>query len=178
MTEGDNSDHSTAFSRLVDVDDITSDPRDYRLAANADQCAAIAKRLRVEGAEKFEGAVTLWREGQDVLLKGEVAARLARTCVVSLNPMTEDISEHFRLRFMRDLPENFEDEPEDEDFEQLPNDVIDIGDVLMQQAVLAMSPHPRLPNAEAPQRGNDDRQKLSPFSVLKGLVDEPSGTNS
>jgi uncharacterized metal-binding protein YceD (DUF177 family) len=168
----------TKFSRKIDIDDVSADARQWRLATTESDRAAIAKRLKVEAVTSFSGEASLWREGADVILEGKVSAALERVCVVSLAPVTEQVAEHFRLRFMKKLPETFEDEPEDEDFEQLPPDTIDLADILVQQAALAMSAHPRKPDAEPPAGAGAGNEKVSPFSVLKGLVDEPSGTNS
>jgi hypothetical protein len=128
------------------------------------------------------------KSGGRVHVAGHVRARIGQTCVVSLDPIENDIDEPIDLIFappeqipqLADLVEAAESDTEIPDPpEPIVNGVIDLGRLATDALFLAIDPYPRRPDAvfEPPVVAAD--QEDHPFAALKALqVDaKPPGPN-
>ncbi|MEM6747865.1 MAG: DUF177 domain-containing protein [Pseudomonadota bacterium] len=158
------------LSAAVAIDQLSEDPTERSMTVNADDRHALAQRLDVPGVNALSGTLRAVRHGSLIHIDGRLDADLERICVVSLEPMAESISEDFSTDYTVDVPESLDDDVEvDLDApEPLDGDNLGFGDVLLEQLVLAMSPHPRKEGAEAPNDPGAVRES-SPFDVLKAL---------
>jgi uncharacterized metal-binding protein YceD (DUF177 family) len=129
----------------------------------------VAKRWRRDGVE----------------ITGELKARAEQPCVITLEPVFQDINETFRVTFLPErsalvAPVGRTDrelvlDPEGEDPpETFSGDAIDVWAVVFEVLLLAIDPFPRAQGAELATTGldvadEDNQDKQSPFSVLRTL---------
>jgi uncharacterized metal-binding protein YceD (DUF177 family) len=120
------------------------------------------------------------RSGGRVHVTGEVQARIGQTCVVTLDPIENDIDEVIDLTFappeqIRSLAALVDEAAQSED-EEVPdppepiiNGVIDLGRLATDALFLAIDPYPRKPDAafEPPTEIRDPSDH--PFAGLKAL---------
>jgi uncharacterized metal-binding protein YceD (DUF177 family) len=129
-------------------------------------------------ALRFVGEITPAGR-RDLLLRGRLTATVVQPCVVTLEPVTTDLSETVERRYAEDyaLPAGEEVEiPADDSLEPLPA-VIDLGAVAAEALALALPLYPRRPGADlgefvhagagvTPLRDTD----LRPFAGLARLA--------
>jgi len=119
------------------------------------------------------------RGGGRFHVAGRVRARIGQTCVVTLDPIENDIDEEIDLIFAppEQIPElsDLVDEAAESDVEipdppePIENGVIDLGRVATDALFLAVDPYPRKPDAvfEPPVVAADPEDH--PFAALKAL---------
>ncbi len=112
-------------------------------------------------------------------VEGRVRARVGQTCVVTLDPIENDIDEPIDLIFApsEQIPEmaDLVEEAAESDVEipdppePIENGVIDLGRIATDALYLAVDPYPRKPDAvfEAPVVAEDPEDH--PFAALKAL---------
>lgn len=148
------------FSRPVTVTALRRGAETVTLAATAEEEAALARRLGVEGVRKLAAEVTLTPRGKGVVrARGRLTAVLDRLCVVTLAPLEESIDERFTVVYRPDSgrPEQGKGaagqqeevalDPESDDEETYAGGVIDLGEFVAQTLALALDPWPRAPGA-------------------------------
>ena len=160
----------SSISRPLKIAEIEVDPTHVTLEASESDRPEIAKAFGLRSIDRLKGTVEVTRHGTLIRVTGALEADLGRTCVVSLEPMQELLNEDFAVEFTTDAPNEPGEEAEgDLDApEYLDGDALDLGEVLIEQLVLAMDPHPRKEDAEAPVDPGAG-EGSSPFDVLKGL---------
>jgi hypothetical protein len=114
---------------------------------------------------------------------GRVQARIGQICVVSLDPIENDIDEAIDLIFAppEQIPElsDLVDEAAERDTEipdppePIENGVIDLGRVATDAVFLAVDPYPRKPDVVFEPPANADDPEDHPFAALKAL--QPNG---
>lgn len=154
-------------------------PTTFDLAPDAAIRAAVAKDLEILGVPHLRFAGTITPAGRrDFVLEGDLVARVTQACVVTLAPVTTDLSDHVLRRFVHDhaVPDADEVEiPQDDSVEAL-GDTIDPGAVAVEALALLLPEYPRAAGAAfmpATVADNDviaDRPK--PFAGLAGLAAE------
>jgi uncharacterized protein DUF177 involved in 23S rRNA accumulation len=117
--------------------------------------------------------------GGRVHVAGRVQARIGQTCVVSLDPILNDIDEAIDLIFAppEQIPEMaaLVDEAAESDIEipdppePIENGVIDLGRVATDALFLAVDPYPRKPDAVFEPLVVADDPEDHPFAALKAL---------
>jgi uncharacterized metal-binding protein YceD (DUF177 family) len=119
---------------------------------------------------------------------GRVRARVGQTCVVSLDPIENDVDEEIDLIFappeqIPQLSDLVDDAAESEDEipdppEPIVNGIIDLGRLATDALLLGLDPYPRKPDAvfEPPVVADDPEDR--PFAALKALQlkAKPSGS--
>lgn len=136
------------FSRLVSTSRLGADPMVYRLTATAEELAALARRFALVSLDRFAAIVELARQGRDIRLAAAIDADVVQLCGVTLEPFAGRIEDRATLLYWRKAPAD--DLAEDEAYEILGGDEIDIGEAVAQQLSLALPLFPRAPGAEAP----------------------------
>jgi uncharacterized metal-binding protein YceD (DUF177 family) len=137
------------FSRLASTSRLGADPMVYQLAATAEERAALARRFALVSLDRFTAAVELARHGRDIRLAAAIVADVVQLCGVTLEPFASRIEDRATLLYRRKPPP--EDlAAEDDAYEILGSDEIDIGEAVAQQLSLALPPFPRAPGAEVP----------------------------
>lgn len=162
------------FSYTIDVNQLSTDPQTYEFVLSSNDRPAMAERLNIPGIEFLKALVTVQKTGDLITVTGHLDAKLDRECVVSLEPMKETISEDIDLQFTEEEPLSevpYEMEADLEAPEPIEDGQLYLGEALVEQLVLAMSPHPRIEGAVAPEDPGAGA-RISPFDVLKSLKSE------
>ena len=112
---------------------------------------------------------------------GRVQARIGQTCVVTLDPIENDIDEPIDVMFappeqipqMADLVDDAEDSDEDtpDPPEPIAGGFIDLGRLATDALFLGVDPYPRKPDAVFEQEVKAPDPEDHPFAVLKALKD-------
>jgi uncharacterized metal-binding protein YceD (DUF177 family) len=173
------------FSHVVEVDRIG--PQGLQMQLEADQAArvALASQLRILGVLSLKADLKLAPEAQagHFRLTGQIEAEVDQACVVTLEPVRQQVSEAFLRRFGPETEAKPEadavgDEAEwlDPDADDPPDPVIggqiNLGEVVTEELALALDPYPRKPGAEVPdsyRKAAEEGSKISPFAALAKL---------
>ncbi|MDA9510943.1 phosphodiesterase [Bradyrhizobium sp. CCBAU 11386] len=127
------------------------------------------------------------KSGGRIQVTGHVRARVGQTCVVTLDPIENEIEEEVDLTFapeaearrLSDLIEEGQDDEEPPEVidspEAIINGIIDLGRLATDALFLAIDPYPRKPGAvfEAEVVALDPEDH--PFAALKALQDKKKG---
>ncbi|MEM1380344.1 MAG: DUF177 domain-containing protein [Pseudomonadota bacterium] len=159
-----------SLNRPLALGDLEPEPRHETIEVGADDRSALTAHYDVHDIALLKGDLEVTRHGSLIRVAGTIEADLGRTCVVSLAPLRERIAEDFAVAYTTDIPDVVEGEIEaDLDApEPLEADVLNLGEVLLEQLVLAMDPHPRAEGAKPPEDPGQTPES-SPFDVLKSL---------
>jgi uncharacterized metal-binding protein YceD (DUF177 family) len=162
----------------VKLHELSRGPVRLELEPGADERAAIAKRLKLQGLPSLKARITVkpWLDGAE--LTGRFDAVVEQICGVSLDPFEQDVSGEIDVRVVpagSDLATAAEsgdleldpDAPDAPDV--LENDAIDVAGYVIEHLALELDPFPRKPGAtfdyEAPET------ETSPFAALKKLTE-------
>ena len=180
------------LSRIVATGDVPPKGVEIPFEANETERAALAERFGIPGISRLVGVARFrpWRK-TGLTLDCDYEAVLTRQCVVTLEPMTEEISEEFTQHYLpeeqieRDARFSSADEQEiliDPEANEPPEALIggdkaDYGEAVAEQLSLAMEPYPRKPDAafeghmEEAREGEDDaeEERENPFAILGKL---------
>jgi hypothetical protein len=162
---------------LVPVEDVAEAGQSFALAADAEARGAIARMAGLRELPRLEANFDLTPQGSGGLrVVGRVCATVGQNCVVTLEPLTNDVEEDVDLLFM---PQSAKIEREgdaggtpadtsSDDQEPLIGGVIDLGALATEFLILGLDPYPRKPGAVfAPPR--EKRPDEGPFAALAGL---------
>ena len=163
----------------VALEDIPEDGRHFDLEADADVRAAIAKAAGLRGLPRLTANFDVTRRGTEGMhVVGAVSATVGQTCVVTLDPVNNEIEETIDLSFVpQQTPEPSGDdeaekpEPRDvkwNDPEPLIGGTIDLGALATEFLILGLDPYPRKHGA-AFQPPHDDKPDPGPFAGLAKL---------
>jgi uncharacterized protein DUF177 involved in 23S rRNA accumulation len=152
MTATSNS--APEFSRPISTAKLSKTPATYPIVATEAERAALVQRFGLVSLDRLEAEVRLSRAGGDIRLEAEFAADLVQACIVTLEPVPDQIAEEFVLIYRPGIDEDEADRlalenPEDEIIEPLIGDSIDIGEAVAQQLSVAMDPYPRSVGAQS-----------------------------
>jgi len=139
---------------------------------------ALAGIAGLRGIEWARASFDLKLEsGDSVHVRGRVTARVGQVCVVSLDPVENDVVEDVDLVFVPEsrMPALADSVDEDDEGdtpdppEPILNGVIDLGRLATDALFLGIDPYPRKPDAvfEAPSVPDDPEDH--PFAALKAL---------
>lgn len=162
----------------------------FHLELEADEGArdAIAAHAGVEEISELEADITLFRWRKDgVRIAGRLIATVRQPCVVTLEPLVQEIGEDLKLLFVPEgskltRPEEVQDgelvlDPFGEDIPAtFTGGQINVWEPLIEQFILAVDLWPRAPGAELPAGQEDqtaaENEAGSPFAVLKNLQND------
>jgi hypothetical protein len=180
------------FSHPLAVEEVPDTGLEISLRADEAECAAIARRDGlVEVADLEADLVVTKHAGARINVSGVLRARVAQTCVVSLDPFETDVRADIDVDFApaaavtkafgaavaefdagsgsaeafgvkRDPPDPIVDGR------------IDLGGLVEEFLILSLDPYPRKPGVSFGETGTsgDPVEKASPFAVLKKLKGE------
>jgi len=162
------------WSVPVAAQDVPESGLALTLAADERTRASVAKLADLRALPRLEARFELARRGRDSLhVTGTLSATVGQTCVVTLDPIENEIEESIDLVFapgaasMAESSSGLEDVALDSP-EPLTSGLVDLGAIATEFLVLAIDPYPRKPGAvfEAPAAPDDANQ---PFAALAGL---------
>lgn len=157
---------TTELHRPVPADRVGATGLEVTVEANAQECAALAQRMRLPDMLALRCDFRLVRLTADcVLAEGRLRARVVQTCVISLDDFAADIDERFRVRFVPVGQESDDPDPEADDEIGYAGGALDLGEAAAEQLALALDPYPRAPGAELPEIEQDADEH--PFAALR-----------
>jgi uncharacterized metal-binding protein YceD (DUF177 family) len=181
------------IERMVDLDRMGSGSAALDITASDGERAALAKRFGFVGLPVFSARVTVDRRPGQVIVEGRLRGTIVQACILTLDPVTQELDDTFRIVFRQDLTE--ERDPESGEAllnaqadapEPLSGNMLDIGEIVAEQLSLAADPYPRRPGARLedvlpkPRKGGKSgrdtgktEQRRHPFAGLAALRDKP-----
>jgi len=159
------------------VTDVPEAGRHLDLVADPQTRAAVAKLAGVTAVARLSASFDVTLRGRDGLhVVGSVSATVGQTCVVTLDPLENEIEEPIDLVFVpaaavsptehgaAEVEVTAEDAPE-----PLINGRVDLGAIAIEFLLLAIDPYPRKPGAvfEPPPSDDDSAHPFAALSALK-----------
>ena len=160
----------------VVVEDVPETGQHFDLTADAGVRAAAAQLAGLRDLPRLQASFDVKRHGAGGLhVTGVVSATVGQNCVVTLEPLTNEIEEAVDLVFEPKEPpaqEEAETEPRDVkwvDPEPLIGGLVDLGALATEFLILGLDPYPRKPDAvfEPPQSLSPEE---GPFAALAKLA--------
>jgi uncharacterized metal-binding protein YceD (DUF177 family) len=161
------------WSVPVTVAEIPDGGSHYDLAADAAARDAVAQAAGLRALPRFEASFDLTRWGEGVAVRGEVTARVGQTCVVTIEPIENDVRETIELVFAPGTAnEAALPRKKGEPSEPLDDGIIDLGALATEFLILGIDPYPRKPGAEF-ARPQENVEGARPFAALAALKKQP-----
>ena len=190
MAQPPKTEQKSEIERIVDIDRMGPNGTALEIAASDSERLALAKRFGFLGLPAFSARVTVDRlPGGQVVVEGRLRGRIVQACILTLDPVTQDLDYKFRVVFKQDLAE--ERDPESGEAlvsaqadapEPLPGGLLDVGEIVAEQLSLAADPYPRkhgvkledvLPKPRKEGRHGRHEPRRHPFAGLAALRDKP-----
>ena len=172
----------------VAIENVAETGQRFDLVADQDVRAAVARVASLRDLPRFAATFEVTRYGASGLrVTGRVSATVGQTCVVTLEPLANEVEEDIDLLFAPppptvertaketarqkeastppEWPQRNWDEPE-----PMVGGVIDLGALAIEFLILGLDPYPRKPGAVF-QQPQDVKPDPSPFAALAGLKD-------
>lgn len=177
------------FSRRIALNKIGRE-MSIDISANTEQREKLCRRLGILGLKRLEGQFRLLPEMDDkILAEGEIRADATQACIITGEPVDEKINDKFRVRFipLSLMPEDDILDIETllaEDIDDIPHDgrALDLGEAIVEQLALCLTPYPRRHGAglddfvEVTPAQREDvenkNEKINSFSVLEKLKEK------
>jgi len=188
---------ASELPKTIFMKELEGGPRTVGIEATESECDAIAKRLSIDSLSSLKGHITLEMpsesefminemlfDGPVIVAEGSLQATLKLTCVVTLEQFETMIESSFGGVFTNADPFESINEEDDEGASDLPDilgplgdEIIDIGEVFIEQLALEIDPFPRKPEAKFDGFSSDtgekgDSERDSPFAVLVKLKEK------
>jgi len=162
------------WSVPVKLSEVPEDGRRIDLAPDAATRAAVAGFAGVLDVPRLQADFNLSRVGADSLrVAGQVSATVVQRCVVTLDPVHNEVEEEINLVFApparEDAAAKALQSPDAEDpVEELRHGAVDLGAIATEFLVLGLDPYPRKPGATFDSPAEDD-PSAHPFAALASL---------
>jgi uncharacterized metal-binding protein YceD (DUF177 family) len=172
------------WSVPVAVQEIPDTGLHIEIDAPAATRASVARLAAVRDLPQLSAVFDLTRRGARVHVAGQVRARVAQTCVVTLEPVVSAVEEAVDLVFapVSGAPPAAEADSkelklDDEPPEPLVDGRVDLGAIATELLLLGIDPYPRKAGAEfSPPKVDDDGAR--PFAALETLKKRLGGAKS
>ncbi|MGB8627811.1 MAG: DUF177 domain-containing protein [Xanthobacteraceae bacterium] len=183
MSDHRSRDFTAPWRVLVAAEEIPDTGQRFDLVADEPIRTAVAKVVGLRDLPRFEAHLDVTPRGAGGLhVMGKISATVGQTCVVTLEPLDNEVEETVDLLFELSSPvpqTEGQAEPrlrdvKPDDPEPLVGGVLDLGALAIEFLILGLDPYPRKPGAifEAPQEGRPDD---GPFAALSHLAKRPDG---
>jgi hypothetical protein len=169
---------ATPWQVPVALDDVPEEGRHFDLAADADTRAAVARMAGLRDLPRLEASFDLTRSGRTGLhVAGRVSATAGQICVVTLEPLANEVTEDIDLLFEpppATLPAKADGAAVvaegnlDGETEPLVDGKVDLGALATEFLILGLDPYPRKPGAIF-QPPADTGPDEGPFAALGAL---------
>ncbi len=165
------------FSRIVRVRELPSEGAEYGIFADEAERAALSRRFGLVSLDLLEATGLLRPQpGGVVRYSSRLRARVTQICVVTLEPVPDEIDIEVDIVFRPELASGFDGEvvlDAQEDSEPLFGDSLNLGEIIAEEMALALNPYPRANGAEAAigPEPLDEREieAARPFAALAAL---------
>ncbi len=164
----------------VTVAEVPETGEHFDLEADAAVRAAVARVAGLRDLPRLKASFDVTRRGAGGLrVSGSVSATVGQTCVVTLEPLDNEVEESIDLTFIPQRTSEPSDDDEDGRArtadvdlgapEPLIDGAVDLGALATEFLILGLDPYPRKPGAvfQPPQ---DDKPDPGPFAALAKLT--------
>ncbi|TAH37626.1 MAG: DUF177 domain-containing protein [Alphaproteobacteria bacterium] len=169
----------TEFTKVIAVSEIPPQGRTMHFESTVEERIAIAARAKIPDVDSFAIELQLQFLPQSHILeiKGFGRAKITQVCVVTLEPFEAELNFDFdcqcleseRAKKWNNEMDSVEDYAQG-GFEEVIDGKVDIGEIAVQEFILALDPYPHKPGARADlDAANQASGEDNPFSVLKSL---------
>ena len=189
MTQATDKNTKSEIEKFVDLDRMGQGGTALEIAPSDSERAALAKRFGFLGLPAFSARVTVDRRpGGQIVVEGRLRGRIVQACVLTLDPVTQELDETFRIVFRQDLADDLDPESGEallnsqaDAPEPLTGNMLDVGEIVAEQLSLAADPYPRrpgvkledvLPKPRGGRKGQPEPRR-HPFAGLAALRDKP-----
>lgn len=164
------------WSSKVSVEEVPEGGRHVSLKADAAVRAALAAQLGLRDLPRLEARFDVSRQGRDGLaVVGEVSATVGQNCVVTLDPVENEVVEKVDLVFLPPSGPARRDEADDSPDagdapETLENGKVDLGALATEFLALGIDPYPRKEGVvfEAVEKKDPADHPFAALAALKG----------
>ena len=186
MKKDSNPKSDAPWSVPVAAEDIPEGGLNRAIEAPPDARAALAALADVRAVQALSADFDLTRLGASVYVSGQVRARVVQTCVVTLEPVENEVDERVDLIFApgpaggaaaETAVEVKSLDPADGPPEPLVDGKVDLGVVATEFLILGIDPYPRKPDAQFAPPAVDEPGE-HPFAVLAALKKRSGGGRS
>ncbi len=170
--------NAAPFSYSVVVRDIPAEGRKYSLRVEEGERRALADSLGIPDVTALSAEIEVRPVGgQAMSVRGHLTAEVVQTDVVTLDPVTQAVSEAIDVTLMpashaprSKATELFVDVEEADGPDLYHNGRIDLGVIAAEHLALGLDPYPRAPDTAFSGYVEDDPASApSPFAALAGL---------
>lgn len=168
------------WSAVIRLDEVGETGRHIDLEASEATRVALAKPAGVDAVERAIASFDLTRRGRHGLrVAGAVRATVRQTCVVTLEPLMNEIDEAIDVEFVpasqvagTDIESEVVLTHAADERELLVDGTVDLGGLAAEFLILGVDPYPRKAGAafEAPQASPD--AAAHPFAALAALKEK------
>jgi hypothetical protein len=163
----------------VRLEDVPETGLHLDLVADAQVRAGLAALSGVTGIPRLEAALDVVRHGNGLRVTGRVSATIGQTCVVTLEPLQNELDEPMDVIFapsagdfvaaveLEDLTGDALDGGEPPEI-LTPDGTADVGAIAAEFLLLGIDPYPRKPGAEFKPPA-EQGAAVSPFAALAKL---------
>jgi uncharacterized metal-binding protein YceD (DUF177 family) len=167
------------WSAPIRIEDVPDTGRRVVLSADAHVREAVARLANLSGVPRLEATFDLVKQGADGLhVSGEVSATVGQTCVVTLEPIENEVREPVDLAFAPDVTAISPEEggEAEEPPEPLVDGTVDLGAIATEFLILGIDPYPRKPGAVfvAPPVAESEEHPFAALAALKKRRDPPA----
>ena len=178
------------WSHNFSVEDVDTKPVKTTISAPEDSFSGLCNRLNLCSIETLSADLVLTRNSVNkvIHIEGRINAEVHQQCVVSAEPVAEQVSDTFEAWFAepsnavsftkvkreRDAVKDKNEQPiieEADDPEEVVDGKIDLGELVTQHLSLSLNPYPRAEGAEHNMQETaleeDDDIYANPFAALK-----------
>jgi uncharacterized metal-binding protein YceD (DUF177 family) len=151
----------------------------FSLEATPAECRAVARRLELLSlaALVFQGRIEKGPRDGVLIVRGTIEADATQRCVVTLEPVPARLEVPIERYFVLGADETGDEiivSPDDEEPEPLNGELLDLGEIAVEELSLALDPYPHAADAPAVLRSHNDAADAaarSAFAALAALRD-------
>jgi len=171
----------TPWQVPVAVEDVAETGARFDLVADAQVRAAVARMAGLRDLPRLEANFDVMRRGVDELhVAGRVSATVGQVCVVTLEPLANEVEESVDLLFEPPPVAKREDGEigtrgeSSGETESLIGGMIDLGALAIEFLILGLDPYPRKPGAvfQPPPEATPDQGPFAALATLKKGSDD------
>lgn len=162
------------FRRPFAIADLGDGEARLAIEAGSHECERLARRFELVSIGSLAASLSLkLNPAGEIDVRGQLAAEVVQTCVVSLKPAPARLAEDFSVRYAPGAREPIEDLSygpcDEEPPEPLTGDTIDLGELVAQQLALALDPFPRARGVQLDEPPKAEVTAAGPFAGLAAL---------
>src|SRR5262245_39601182 len=158
----------------VRLDEVPETGLHFDLTADEAIRTALARAAGVEDGPRLGARFDVVRQGRTGLhVTGRVSATVRQTCVVTLEPIENEVEEEVDVAFVpgagSEVAGHEEEVPAEDRPEPLVNGTVDLGAIATEFLVLGIDPYPRQAGAvfTAPETGESGDHPFAALAALK-----------